>query len=179
MPVGFPEALPYVMRTFRRVEPRTVLDIGCGYGFWGAVLRNYFGTDPRTGSIFPLMQVGIVGVEIWPAYRNPMWDLYNGVIVGRIEDHLDLVSSADLVVAIDVIEHLPERLGERILQTAKAFVMGVPRERPQGAHYGNEAERHLSFWNADDVRRFATTVTVLERVNPEVNPGVDYIIGEK
>ena len=182
MPVGAPEALPFVLRAMRRGVERhsdvfSVLDLGIGYGFWGAAIRNYFSTGPdgrlRRG------RFRLTGVEAFPAYENPMWAFYDEVVVAPIEDHLDLVGRANLVVAIDVLEHLPMEIGKRILRESRAFVAGVPREHEQGEHYGNPRERHLSMWTEKDMWESALLTTFLRDVNPEANPGIDYIVGEK
>jgi len=184
MPVGVAECLPFVLRIAHEIEwsqgTLKVLDLGAGYGFWGAAIRNYCGTDPSTGRICAGGKaLRITGIECWEPYRSPLWGAYDEMIVGRIEDNLSRIDSADLVVAIDVLEHLPEPLACEIMDRAHRFVVGVPEQWEQGAVYGNESERHVSMWTVDKMRPHATTITYMPNFNPLHNPGESYIVGLK
>lgn len=171
MPVGHAGiALPLV-EFVQRTQPKSVLDLGIGYGMTGAILRNYFGAHPSTGAIWPLHTGNgfrIHGVEVFPAYRNPLWDLYNEVVIGRIEDWLHLCQMVDLVVCNDVFEHLPKAIGREILKRSPKAFVGVCQVMGQDTVYGNPHEAHTTAWTQDELREFCDETF-------ELNPG--YIVG--
>jgi SAM-dependent methyltransferase len=99
----------------------TCLDIGCGEGGWGVELRQKGVTR-------------LVGVEVDPELARAAV-AYDHVAVGPIED-LDLAAlgSFDLVVAADVLEHLPNpwnvlgRLRECVAPAGQLLI-SVPNAR--------------------------------------------------
>jgi SAM-dependent methyltransferase len=76
--------------------------------------------------------------------------------------------SFDLVLLIDVIEHLPKEHGIKILEEAKrvsrkSVVIFTPLwwdpnikefNNPKSPYYQNEYDKHLSLWGADDLGEF-------------------------
>jgi SAM-dependent methyltransferase len=157
----------------QRVGARSVLDLGVGYGLNGATLVNYFGANPATGAIYPRSagnDFRVHGVEVFPAYRNPMWDLYVEVVVGPIENWLHLCEMVDAVVCNDVFEHLPKHVGEAILRRSKRAFVGVCQEMGQGGVYGNPHEAHITVWQESELKKFCDKTF-------ELNKG--YIVGMK
>lgn len=164
MPVGYAAMAEHVHTAVRRTNPHTILDIGMGYGLWGALIRNYFGAN-ASGSIYPTNGLVLHGVEIFPVYRNPMWDLYNQVLIGDIQKYTHIIDQYDLVVFIDVIEHLPKELGELILTKAKHAIVGVCQEMYdfKVQPYGNTHEDHTTVWDEDQVKMLGYETA---RLNP-------------
>jgi hypothetical protein len=69
-------------------RPGSVLDLGIGTGFYGAVVRQWL-----DGGVRP-WRTRLVGVEGFATYRSPCWDLYDEVVVPSIERFLE--TNADL-----------------------------------------------------------------------------------
>jgi len=40
---------PWVLGLLKQVRPRSVLDVGCGLGLWGLILRGYLGVSHIVG----------------------------------------------------------------------------------------------------------------------------------
>ena len=97
--------IPTVMQAVTQLKPASVLDIGIGFGKWGALCREYLDADfGRVAK--PQWQTRIDGVEIFEPYRNPLWDaVYDRIWVGDAMDVLRQAGRYDLVIACDVIEH--------------------------------------------------------------------------
>jgi hypothetical protein len=153
VPIGSYSLVPYVADNLCRNRPGGVLDLGIGFGSYGAVVREWldFGVAPWL--------TYLVGVEAWPKYGNPLWDLYNIVYVDTIQNYLDQRTERfDCVLMTDVIEHFTREEGTQILDAVRERVapggrllVGTPGWFfTQDAVYGNEFERHRSLWTVDD-----------------------------
>ena len=154
MPIGSYTLLPYVAHHLAVHQPRRVLDLGIGLGIYGAVVRQWL-----DAGVAP-WRTHLSGVEIWAAYRNPLWELYDVVWTETIEEFLGRQRDRfDLVLMSDVVEHFEKGQGILVLKTVMNvvarggwFFVGTPAIfMPQGAAYGNEHERHRSLWTRDDL----------------------------
>lgn len=152
MPIGCCSLVAPIVSELHLLRPASVLDLGIGMGFYGAVVRQWndygFGRHTR-----------LVGVEGFAGYRNPCWDLYDEVLVMPIEEYLEQSTDAwDAILLLDVLEHLSRERGDRLLQRCLErltdrgrFFVGTPAVwMEQGAANGNELERHRSLWTASD-----------------------------
>jgi 2-polyprenyl-3-methyl-5-hydroxy-6-metoxy-1,4-benzoquinol methylase len=134
-------------------KPKTVLDLGCGSGFYGSVVRQF--VDMGWGA-----KTRLEGVEPFQEYKNPNWLHYSVVWKRSIQDHLQFVqyTKYDCILFLDVIEHFPRLEGLATLEVLKEFlnpggvlIVSTPGTfQEQGAEYGNELERHVSFYPVDD-----------------------------
>ena len=102
----------------------------------------------------------IDGIEIYAPYRNPLWEYaYDSVHIGDALEILDRLPMYDLILCGDVIEHFEKSVAlgfiARMLDHAEFVIITSPRGFvPQGAHYGNEHERHQSGWARSDFSGF-------------------------
>jgi len=155
MPIGCCSLVPTIATHFALFQPRSVLDLGIGMGFYGAAARQWLdgGAQP--------WRTRLVGVEGFAAYRSPCWDLYDEVFVSSIERFLE--TNADLwdaILLLDVLEHFEHAQGEAILRELRRrlssrgrLFVGTPAVwMEQDAANGNELERHRSLWTADELR---------------------------
>lgn len=168
MPVGSPFAFLKVNQCVQATNPATILDLGIGYGMNGAGIRNWYSMDCE-----------VVGVEIFPAYRNAMWGCYNEVVISDIKSYLATCKKFDMVIMTDVIEHFTAAEGKDILRliknvAAKSAVVSTPLEWfDQGAVHGNPYEKHKSHWSA-----MAFDQNGFGIVDMELNLGHDMLIAE-
>ena len=64
------------------LDPQSVLDVGCGYGQWGMLLRQHLDYPWQLHAGIPRWNRRIDGIEAWEPYRNPLWDFaYDKVVV--------------------------------------------------------------------------------------------------
>lgn len=157
MPSSRPDHLSALAYLVERVAPKSILDLGIGSGFKGAFFREY--TDVWDHGIIDRKDaIKIHGVEIFPEYKNPLWDQYDYVHIGDLLTHLGTqkADAWDLVHCGDVIEHLTQAQGMQLIQEVarvarKAAVIVTPvRVLKQGVVFGNEHERHVSEWGPID-----------------------------
>ncbi len=154
MPIGSFAILPDVVSELVRKNPRRVLDVGIGFGIYGAAIREWL--DSGYGR-----KTFIEGVEAFSGYENPNWQHYDRVI---IDDVMKVFFDGlyDAILLLDVIEHFGKEEGEELIRRMKSILfiggillVGTPAIFcPQDAVYGNEYERHRSLWTKEDFEGF-------------------------
>ena len=157
MPIGSFALVPHVVHSLVGLHPAKVLDLGIGFGFYGAAVRQWLDLGLWRGA-----STQLIGVEAWGAYRSPLWDLYNLIYCQPIPEFLATSTELfDAILLLDVIEHFPKPDGEQLLTTLKnrtahngIVLVGTPGLFfPQGDYAGNPFERHQSLWLAEDFRQ--------------------------
>jgi SAM-dependent methyltransferase len=98
---------PWVVGLLRQFKPKSVLDVGCGPGFWGFILKGYLGV-PR-----------VVGVDIDPVKVElaKMFNVYDELYVSDIR-LFDYPGSFDAVIAIESLHGV---LDINLLKKLEAF----------------------------------------------------------
>src|SRR5436190_5820502 len=160
-----PNTIPIVIHLLRQFQPKSILDVGIGFGKWGHLFREY--TDINEAESDPARyerknwRVRIDGIEGHAAYVTEMHRyLYNHIHLGDVRDLLPTLPSYDLIFLGDIIEHFDKEAGMELLRLAltkagKAVIVSTPKfETGQPDLCGNELERHRSLWSARDFRKF-------------------------
>ncbi len=147
----------------RTASPGRALDVGCGHGGFVAFLRS-LGFDAS-------------GLELSPSVVEFARATFGVPIeVGRLEDRLDITSSSlDLVVVMDVLEHLPDppatlRRVADVLRPEGLIFFQTPRY-PEGASRAELEARddlflrmlvpeHLYLFSRSSVQRLLQQVDV-------------------
>lgn len=148
------------------VEGRTVLDLGCGFGHWGQLLRTHYHSDE------PALRAAVTGVDVFEpniAFCRA-GGAYDALVAGDAVDYLAAqpAGAFDTVLAAELIEHLPRERGERLLVdaarvAAKVAILSTPnweylRPGARTMTGYNEHEHHVSSWTAADFRRLGYRV---------------------
>ncbi len=129
---------------------RTVLDVGCGRGIVGSLMKIY--REPER----------IVGIDLFDPYLDFCKNL--GTYT-EVRKH-DLGTTPlpfgdqefDLSVALEIIEHLPKPAGYRLLdeleRVSRTVMLSTPNRYFSQAPYDeNPSQRHLSRWTVQDLRK--------------------------
>jgi hypothetical protein len=165
MPSSRPNVIPIVIHLVRQIRPRSILDVGVGFGKWGHLFREY--TDINAAERDPARylrenwQIRIDGIEGHAAYLTDMHRfLYNEIYVGDAAALLPKLRRYDLVFLGDIIEHFEKLPGQQLLRDALdradlAVIISTPKfETEQGELCANELERHRSLWSARDFKKW-------------------------
>jgi hypothetical protein len=152
MPSSRFNVIPLVLSLVVKYKPESILDIGIGFGKYGVLFREYL--DIWTvDKPYDKRITNIIGVEAFPQYENPVWQIYDQVIVEDIRKIADTLPAFDLVFMGDVIEHFSKEDGRTLLEELKYkhIIIVTPKDvLEQEAVYGNDFEIHKSKWTEED-----------------------------
>lgn len=167
-----------VMSVVSQLNPKRILDVGCGFGKYGVLFREYL--DIWHERLVPgEWQLQLVGVEAWEKYRNPIHDfVYSEVHFGDARVVVPPLPDFDMVLISDVIEHLEKddarALVEECFKRSPVVLITTPVEFfSQGEILDNPYETHRCVWRSEDfpagilvhtVRLIACNVFVASRV---------------
>ena len=162
MPTSDPHNINAVLTILTNLKPKRVLDIGCGFGKYGVLLREYLDVWYERVRKEEWVTT-IVGVEAYEPYHNQIQDYaYSKVYIGEAQSVLPTLGEFDVVLIADVIEHLEQEQARELVREcfkhSPVVVISSPVEfYPQTAIYGNSYEVHRNLWTRDD---FPAEVTI-------------------
>lgn len=135
-------------------EAKTILDLGCGDGNLMAVVAQgkkweITGADIHAGSLKKTKEKGL--------YK----DLIRGDILQVVKKLTKADKKYDVVFFSQVIEHIPRKMGEQILDTfeklaQKRIIVGTPKgfmHQPEEFLGNNPHQVHQSGWEEEDFRK--------------------------
>ncbi len=146
MPISSWQAISDITAEIVRINPKSVLDLGVGFGLYGAICRNYL--DAMHGRCSSdKWEAEIIGYEGHSAYQNAAWYLYDKVHTADFSQFSQFGDSFDLVLMIDSLEHLApsewKHFLDMLVYNNRNVIVSVPNGvMEQGAAHGNELERH-------------------------------------
>lgn len=181
MPIGSYSAIPVVATEMIYRQPKTILDLGLGFGMLGVAARQWIDLGVMPWKTF------LAGVEIWPEYRNPLWEVYDVIYVRSIQEHLQLDQQRyDMVLLGDVIEHFEEceanellhRLDRLVSPGGCSIVITPAVEMEQGPAHGNPYETHRSVWTSEKLRGHGFEI-LLDATDPQRPPAVPAAVARR
>jgi len=142
----------------RALDPRRVIDAGCGFGRWGFLLREFcdiWNCRERPAD----WQLHLTALEAHaPNIRAHHHFLYNAVVLGEAQRFFAQTQERwDLAILGDMVEHMPKEEGLRLYadagRVARAVLTVLPlgTDWPQDDKYGNPYERHRSTWELGEL----------------------------
>jgi len=165
MPMSIWANTDEAIRHIRLMKPKTVLDIGVGFGKWGYLIRGSVETEQGNRAPYD-WQITIEGVEACNEYLNFWPDilcmLYNNI---WNEDVMDFeFGDYDMIIAGDVLEHLKRvdaiNTMRAILAHCRSFIFVIPTG--EGWSNSNAAhvkqfpfEEHKSEWEPKTIVNLA------------------------
>jgi SAM-dependent methyltransferase len=144
------------MSIMRGLEPRSVLDVGCGFGKYGVLLREYFDIWQERMDREE-WQLHLEGIEAFEKYHNPIHDyVYNKVYFAEAQKVFGQLGQFDVVLIADVIEHLEKEeavaLVKQCFEHAPVTIISTPRAfYAQQALNDNPYEMHRNHFTRADV----------------------------
>jgi len=155
MPSSYPDTITTVAKAVQALAPASVLDIGCGFGKYGMLCREYL-------DIWWLRyrrqewKVRIDAVEAFELYLTPVhWYIYNNIYIGDIRELVNKLDNYNVVLMFDVIEHFEKQEGLELLEKIKAKCGNILLSTPSikivtDDAFGNPYQEHKSFWKPED-----------------------------
>ena len=132
-----PDNKPYTAELIKKLNPKTVLDVGAGAGVYLDIIRRDLGES-----------VEVTAVEAWIPYVEHfnLRNRYNKVIESDVREVEDF--KYDLVIFGDVLEHMTERdalsIWEKVSKQARRAIISIPIiHYHQDAINGNPYEVHV------------------------------------
>ena len=166
MPSSYPSQIPLIIDIILRLNPSSILDIGIGFGKYGFLAREYleiWGENAEYGKF----NRRIDGIEPFEEYVTPCHRyIYNNIYtIGALEFAKEQNFQYDLVLLIDVLEHLDKNDGSQLLELLlkknKNVLISTPKKfYPQDAVYKNPYEIHRSLWNKKDLLKFGKGIDI-------------------
>lgn len=170
MPTSRPITLNYICDTILQLQPKSVLDIGVGFGKNGFLAREY--TDIWSGRLFGNWTTRIDGIEVFDKYLTQIqYAIYDSIYVGDASKVLPTLGNYDLILCTAVLEHFTLEDGKALLEQIKLKrnILGIvvlpEKVKPQGPVYGNENERHISNWSPSDLNPYGRLRVVKGGIN--------------
>jgi len=138
------------------VQPKTILDIGIGFGKYGFLAKEY--TDIWKDK----KEVHITGIDAYEStINNPVAKLiYDKLIHGEINKLIKVLPAYDMVFFCDVIEHLTKENGIEVLEylrKCKHVFVSTPKEPGnRSTTFGNKYEAHISKWTHEELLKYGS-----------------------
>ncbi len=155
MPSSSNLQLSLITDWINKLQPKKVLDIGVGNGRYGFLCRDILDT-PFEDHPNRIILEGIEGYEkyITDIHRILYDKIYFGNCLQLIDEMKD---DYDLILLIDVIEHMDKEDGmlflQKLIKKSRNVIIGTPKGfTTQDDVYGNELERHRSGWLPSDFK---------------------------
>lgn len=170
MPTSNPKIISPILNKVLLETPETLLDIGVGYGKWGALLREY--TDVIHYRFYKSQhKVKIHGIEIHDKYKNPNWDHYNKMFIGDACELIKGLGFYDMIIFTDVIEHIKKdqalELIADLMKRTKKLVLSYCNDEQSNVN-DNQYEDHISKWSIQDLEAFGKVEVLHEHYNLQV-----------
>ena len=169
MPFSNTEQLSPIMAEIAHLNPRSILDVGCGLGVYGMLCRIHLDLYHDTEFYKKLdgslpWNTRIEGIEGCPTYTPfiPGW-AYDQIHTGNA---LEIVPTMpdnryDLVLILAMIEHLDHEEGrcllEHLKRIGKAIILSVPKNWQAQEITGYPLETHRSHWTEQNLREVGFT----------------------
>ncbi|MFX0137736.1 MAG: class I SAM-dependent methyltransferase [Candidatus Hodarchaeota archaeon] len=135
-----------------------ILDVGCGYGEWGYILKvrkksNYL----------------ITGIDVFEPYIKKLrkFKIYDNLIIADVINY-KFNEKYDIILVCEVLEHLKKEDGLKLLNDLEflykdKIILSVPYGfTTQNTVDNNIHQKHISSWNPMDFKNKKYNVKVIQ-----------------
>ena len=163
MASSFAAQIPAILDIVRQIHPKTVLDIGKGFGKYGFLIHEYIGIDNNRKldpslSMKAQSDVRIDAVEVDPDLMLPHLNFfYDRIFEGDVLKIYPTMPSYELILMIDIIEHIDKEEALIMLRdfiSKKSMILVATPEKFFEQHlYESQFENHVSHWTVKDFNK--------------------------
>ena len=152
----------YVLRIFPEdLSGRVILDVACGLGSWGFLIRV-----DKSGRPY------IIGIDVWRPYleKTNSFKIYDEIVQAQLPNIALREKSVDFSLACDVIEHLSISVGYELLRrleqiTIRTIIVSTPLNWPQDELRNNPYEKHVSEWTPATFAKLGYKTTLIDSLS--------------
>ena len=163
MASSFPSQIPAIVFLLQQLKPKSILDIGKGFGKYGFLIHEYVGIDNQK-KIDPSLtlaeqsNIKVDAVEVDADLMLPHLDqIYSKVYFGDIFELYKNLPEYEMILMIDVIEHLDKEKSIEMLRyfltRNSKILIATPLTFFQQEIYESSFEHHVSLWKAKDFKK--------------------------
>jgi SAM-dependent methyltransferase len=167
MASSFASQIPAITHLVGSLKPKTVLDIGKGFGKYGFLIHEYAGIDNQTKldpskTMAEQSQVRVEAVEVDADLMLPhLSQLYARVHFGDVLKLYPELPKYDLILMIDIIEHINKEqtlpMLRHFLEQGSNVIVSTPVDFFEQHLYESVFENHVSHWTIKDFRPLGFT----------------------
>ena len=183
MPTSHLYQLNEIIELIFETKPKTILDIGIGFGKFGFLSREYLDIWGRESHDYRSRDVRIDGIEVFKEYLTPVHNfIYDNIFIGNAIDVLPTLKIRyDLILLIDVLEHFNFKEGEKIIseciKRGRNIIISTPLNiGNQGPSRGNIYESHKFQWRKKHFNTYPKKFFRSNKLSIICFLGDDYII---
>ena len=160
MPTSHPHQITKVLELITTTDPKSLLDVGVGFGKYGFLTREYLDLSDQTAKGGKWSR-RIDGIEGFAPYISDLQRrIYDDIHIGDALEILPrLEHRYDLALLLDVLEHFDYDGGIKLLRLVRErtrnFIVSTPIDiGVQSAVYDNVLETHRFQWRKYDLAEF-------------------------
>lgn len=163
MASSFINQVPTIIHLVQKLKPVSILDIGKGFGKYGFLIHEYAGIDnnkklDHTKTLKELSGIKIDAVEVDADLMLPhLSQLYNQIYFEDILTLYKNLPTYDLVLMIDIIEHINKEAALHLLQyllsKGSKIIVATPKHFFEQDLYQSKFEHHVSHWTKKDFEK--------------------------
>ena len=152
-------------------SPKSVLDVGVGFGRWGFLCREMLDVFPGR-VVKGEWKTRIEGIEVYEPYlQDHQRYIYDKIHIGNAKDVLKTLGHYDVIIIGDMLEHLAKDDAWNLFHDAMeradiGLMLNLPigKEWLRDAGSDNKYEDHLSWWTLEEFADYLpeTYITKLE-----------------
>jgi predicted TPR repeat methyltransferase len=171
------DALEAALQIVIDLNPKSILDMGVGFGKWGFLCREYLETGRNQVYARKDWKCRIDGIEGFKPYlEDHQRAIYDNLYVRDLDTSEDWLSAShyNLYLAMDVLEHLHNWEGVlNAIPTESHIIAAVPHGVcAQGPVFGNKREAHVVTFFRRDLEPYFDSVEIVKRKLICVRKGV-------
>lgn len=159
MPISHHRMVPLVMDQVVKIDNvKSVLDIGCGFGRYGVLLRERLDVRYKRYSVRQ-WKTRIDAVEVWKLYLTPLHSfIYDNIYVKNIFSYCNKLDNYDVILMLECLEHLPKWKGKKVVKRLeekanKLLLISFPDKfnGKENAEWENPYEEHKCLWTKGEL----------------------------
>lgn len=146
MPSSRIDGIESFVKRLMKEKPKTILDVGCGFGKYGFLCREYLDI---WDSSYPYKErrTTIDAIEAYPSYIRDLQEfIYDNVSIMDASKIPWYLGEYDLIILSDVLEHTDNGLDilDYAISISNLVYLKIPiNVMTQGEIYGNKHEKHI------------------------------------